>query len=80
MSIAEELKVHLDKISVAKQELKLAQENWIARNKIFNDWAQKTLGVENQQGELHLTEILTKWEEKKRDECETEIKSTLATT
>ena len=58
----EQLKDHLMKITQCKAELKLAQDNWIARNKIFNEWMQKTLGVEETKSELHLTEILTKWD------------------
>ncbi len=58
-----ELKMHLDKLRQCKAELKLAQENWVARNKIFNEWMQKVLKVENEQGEMHLSEILTKWDE-----------------
>jgi len=80
MTMNEELKMHLDKLAVAKAELKLAQENWIARNKLFNDWVQKALGVEGHEGELHLSEILTKWNERTAKDAECEVKSHLATT
>jgi len=58
----EELKKHLDKLTQCKAELNLARENWVARNKIFNEWMQKVLNVEETKGELHLSEILTKWD------------------
>lgn len=64
MTRQEKLKEHLTKLKEIKVELKLAQDKWLAHNKLFNEWIQDELGVKNQQGELHLTEILSMWDEK----------------
>lgn len=57
-----ELPLRLKRIQDKRAALKLAQEDWLAENKSFNDWAQETLGVKDHQGEMHLSEILTKWD------------------
>ena len=58
-----ELPLRLKRIQDKRAALKLAQEDWLAENKSFNEWAQTTLGVKDHQGEMHLAEILTKWSE-----------------
>lgn len=62
MTHKEQLKEHLQKLSELKNVVKKAQEDWVAYNKAFNDWMQKTLQVEESKGEMHLAEILTIWD------------------
>jgi len=64
MTRNEILKAHLNKIRDLKTEMKLIQDRWIAYNKHFNEWLQEELGVKDMQGELHLTEILKRWDDK----------------
>lgn len=72
----EENKKRRLRLADKKSALTLAQEDWLAENKSYNEWVQITLGVKGQQGELHLAEILALWEELRNDTTETVIAST----
>ncbi len=63
MSRTEELKMHLEKLAEIKAKLKTSQEEWVAYNRVFNTWIQTKLGIADQEGDVHLTEILMKWDE-----------------
>lgn len=60
----EKLETHLEKLKEIKLRLKLAQDEWLAYNKLFNEWIQNELDVKDQKGELHLSEILALWDKK----------------
>ena len=63
MTKGEKLKEHYDKIREIKIKVELVQQEWIAYNKLFNEWLQDSLGMKEQKGEVHLTELLTKWDQ-----------------
>lgn len=63
MTIKEELKKHLEIMNTKEQALRKAQEDWQAYNRAFNAWLQANLGIADEKREVHLAEILTKWNE-----------------
>lgn len=72
MQHQEELKKHLELLDQSKVSLKLAQEVWNSRNQMFNEWIQVTLGIKEQKVEMHLAEVLTKWDTKSNDKSNSE--------
>jgi hypothetical protein len=60
----EKLKTHLEKLKEIKLRLKLVQDEWVAYNKLFNEWIQEEIDVKEHKGELHLSEILSLWDSK----------------
>lgn len=70
MTRQEQLKHHTEKLAEIKQRLDKTQDEWLAYNKVFNAWVQAEIGVSEIKGELHLTDILTKWDLTKSDKTQ----------
>lgn len=64
MTPKEQLQMRVDKLKEVKAKVILAQQEWQTYNQEFKAWIQKEIGVSDQQGELHLAEILTLWSAK----------------
>ena len=62
MSRREQLEKFLGKTKELKNKMGLVQQEWVAHNQQFNNWVQNELGVKDVEGEMHLVEILAKWE------------------
>lgn len=62
MTRKEDLQQRLEKLDSIRNSLKKANEDWLAYNQEFNSWIQKELGINDIQGEMHLAEILMKWD------------------
>ena len=42
-------------------EWNTTEDEWVARNQAFNNWAHKELGFETDTAEIHAVEMLAKW-------------------
>lgn len=62
MTRKEELKYHLNKLNEIQERLRKAQEEFTAHNSIFNKWVQDKLGFSDDNRQVHLAEILSKWD------------------
>lgn len=63
----ETLKQHNDKISELRKNAEQAFEALKAYEKAFNTWLQEVLGISDNKNVVHLSDILTKWDEKTND-------------
>lgn len=69
MKHKEELYKRLQRLMDKKANLKLAQDDWLAENKSYNDWMQLTLKIQDRKDEMHLAEILKLWDELSDDKA-----------
>jgi hypothetical protein len=73
MKHKEELYKRLQRLMDKKANLKLAQDDWLAENQSYNDWLQITLKIKDIKEEMHLAEILKRWDELSNDTTEAVI-------
>jgi len=56
----EAINEHWEILNKSRVKLELAQQEWVAYNKVFNEWLQQNLDFKDRKGEVHMCEILQK--------------------